>query len=221
MNTSNNWILFQKKIIPALFDTLYMVVIAFVFATIIGFFLALLMVCCDEKGLYPNKYIYKIINTFNNVLRSFPFVILVVAMIPITRAIIGTSIGREAAIVPLVFALSPFIGRLLESSLKEVDPSVIEAAASFCANKRQILFRVMLKEAVPSIVMNLTLALINTIGLSAMAGVVGGGGLGATAIIYGYQSFNDFVMYSIVAILIILVQLVQWVGSILYKKTIQ
>ena len=217
----DNWLLLQKKILPALGDTLFMVSVSFLIATLIGFGLALLLVCCDEKGLYPNKYIHKIINVLNNVLRSFPFTILIVAMIPVTRAIVGTSIGREAAIVPLVFALSPFIGRLLENSLKEVDPSVIEAASSFCANKRQIIFRVMLKEAIPSITMNLTLAMINTISLSAMAGVVGGGGLGATAIIYGYQSFNDFVMYVIVVILIVLVQLVQWIGTGLYKKTIR
>lgn len=220
MVTDSNFVLLQKKVLPALGDTVFMVSISFVIAALIGFLIALILVCCDENGLYPNKYVYKTMNVINNVLRSFPFTILIVAMIPITRAIVGTSIGREAALVPLVVSLSPFIGRLLENSLKEVDPSVIEAATSFCANKRQIIFRVMLKEAVPSIIMNLTLAVINTIGLSAMAGVVGGGGLGATAIIYGYQSFNDFVMYFIVVILIILVQCVQWIGNTLYKKSI-
>ena len=170
--------------------------------------------------LYPNKYPHKVVSIFSNVLRSFPFTILVVALIPFTRAIVGSSIGREAAIVPLVVALTPFIGRLLEGSLKEVDPSVIQAAISFCANRRQIIL-IMLKEAVPSITLNLTTAIIFTIGLSAMAGVVGGGGLGSIAIIYGYQSFNDFVMYSIVIILIVLVQFVQCIGTGLYKKTNQ
>ncbi|WP_303150171.1 methionine ABC transporter permease [uncultured Cloacibacillus sp.] len=212
--------LFKMKIIPALTDTLYMVTISFAIAVFWGFIIALILVCCDEKGLYENKMLYKVVSTCNNILRSFPFTILIVAMIPITRSIVGTSIGRTAAIVPLVVALSPFIGRLLENSLKEVDHCVIEAATSFCANKRQVICRVMLKEAVPSITLNLTLALINTISLSAMAGMVGGGGLGAIAIIYGYQSFNDFVMYSIVVILIVLVQVVQWAGTGLYKKTL-
>lgn len=212
--------LFKMKIIPALADTLYMVTISFAIAVFLGFIIALILVCCDEKGLYENKMLYKVVSTCNNILRSFPFTILIVAMIPITRSIVGTSIGRTAAIVPLVVALSPFIGRLLENSLKEVDHCVIEAATSFCANKRQVICRVMLKEAVPSITLNLTLALINTISLSAMAGMVGGGGLGAIAIIYGYQSFNDFVMYSIVVILIVLVQVVQWAGTGLYKKTL-
>ena len=220
MISETNIKLLQVKILPSLLDTLYMVSISFVIAVILGFVLALLLVCCDEHGLYPNKLVYKIVSTCNNILRSFPFTILIVAMIPFTRAIVGTSIGRTAAIVPLVVALSPFIGRLLENSLKEVDPCVIEAATSFCANKRQVIFRVMLKEAVPSIILNLTLALINTISLSAMAGMVGGGGLGAIAIIYGYQSFNDFVMYTIVVILIVLVQIVQWIGTGLYKKTL-
>lgn len=218
--SDDNYLLFWKKIIPALGDTMFMVSLSFIIAAVAGFFIALLLVCCDERGLYPNRFIYKTINFANNVLRSFPFTILIVAMIPITRMIIGTSIGREAAIVPLVFALSPFIGRLIETNLKEVDPSVIEAARSFCANRRQIIFYVMLKEAVPGMVMNLTLAFINTIGLSAMAGVVGGGGLGATAIIYGYQSFNDFVMYAIVVILIVLVQIIQWIGYAIYRKVV-
>ncbi|MDD2495974.1 MAG: ABC transporter permease subunit, partial [Tissierellia bacterium] len=168
----------------------------------------------------PSKYLHKIVSLIPNVLRPFPCTIVVVALIPFTRTIIGTSIGKEAAIVPLVVALTPFIGRLLEGSLKEVDPSIVQAATSFCANRRQII-RIMLIEAVPSILLNLTTAIINTIGLSAMAGVVGGGGLGSIAIIYGYQSFNDFVMYSIVVILIVLVQFVQGIGTGLYKKTNQ
>lgn len=210
--------LLQVKILPALGDTFFMVSISFLIAAFLGFVLAIVLVCCDENGLYPNKYLHKIVSLFSNVLRSFPFTILVVALIPFTRVIIGSSIGKEAAIVPLVVALTPFIGRLIEGSLKEVDPSIIQAATSFCANRKQII-RIMLIEAIPSIVLNLTTAIINTIGLSAMAGVVGGGGLGSIAIIYGYQSFNDYVMYSIVIILIVLVQIVQGIGTGLYKKT--
>lgn len=210
--------LLQMKILPAFVDTFYMVTISFVIATFFGFVLALLLVCYDENGLYPRKNLHRIFNVLTNVLRSFPFTILIVAIIPLTRIIIGTSIGRDAAIVPLVIALIPFIGRILEGSLRGVEESIIQAAKSFCANRRQIIFRVMLKEAIPSITLNLTIAIIYTIGLSAMAGVVGGGGLGATAIIYGYQNFNDFVMYSIVIILILLVQIIQWFGTRLHKK---
>ena len=215
----DDWLLFEKKVVPALFETGFMVSVTFAIATLLGLLLAILLVCCDENGLTPNKWVYKVLNTVSNVLRSFPFIILIVTMIPMTRAIVGTSIGNVAAIVPLVVAMTPFIARLIENSLKSVDPSVIEAARSFCANKRQIVFRVMLKEAVPSIILNLTLAVITTIGLSAMAGSVGGGGLGATAIIYGYQNFNTFVMYSVVLILIAVVQVIQWIGNGLYKKT--
>lgn len=210
--------LLQMKILPAFVDTFYMVTISFVIAAFFGFALALLLVCCDENGLYPRKNLHRLFNVLTNVLRSFPFTILIVAIIPLTRVIIGTSIGRDAAIVPLVIALIPFIGRILEGSLRGVEESIIQAAKSFCANRRQIIFRVMLKEAIPSITLNLTIAIIYTIGLSAMAGVVGGGGLGATAIIYGYQNFNDFVMYSIVIILILLVQIIQWFGTRLHKK---
>lgn len=218
MISDSSWKLLQFKVVPAFVDTFYMVSISFVIATIFGFGLALMLVCCDENGLYPHKHIHGLVNILTNVLRSFPFTILIVAVIPLTRAIIGTSIGRDAAIVPLVIALIPFIGRLLEGSLREVDTSIIQAAKSFCANRKQIIFRVMLKEAIPSITLNLTIGVVYAIGLSAMAGVVGGGGLGATAIIFGYQNFNDFVMYSIVFILIILVQFIQWTGVALHKK---
>ncbi len=210
--------LVQHVIIPAFFDTTFMVICTFVISTIIGFVLAILMVSCDEYGLSPNPSVYKVLNVIVNVLRSFPFIILIVAMIPITRLIVGTSIGRVAAIVPLVFASAPFIARLVETSLKEVNAGVIEAAQSFGATNKQIIFKVMIKEAIPSIVLNLTLAIITILGLSAMAGTVGGGGLGSVAIIYGYQSFNQFAMYFTVAILIVVVQILQYIGNWLYKK---
>lgn len=221
MISVENLLILQKKVLPSFFETMYTVTFSFIIATILGFIIALLLVCCNEDGLYSNKTVYKTINICSNILRSFPFIILIVALIPLTRTIVGTSIGKQAAIVPLVVGLAPFIGRLIENSFNEVDKSIIKAATSFCANRRQIIFRVMFKEAIPGIIMNLTLALINTVGLSSMAGVVGGGGLGSTAIIYGYQSFNDFVMYSVVVILVVLVQFIQWIGTTLYKKTVK
>lgn len=208
----------SRVIVPALFDTLFMVFFVFVISTIIGFALSILLTCCDKNGLAPNSTAYKTLNTVVNILRSFPFIILIVAMIPITRLIVGTSIGKVAAIVPLVFAAAPFIARLIETCLKEVDVSLIEAAKSFGATNMQIVFKVMVKESIPSIILNLTLAIISILGLSAMAGAVGGGGLGAVAIIYGYQSFNNFALYTTVVILIIIVQIVQWIGNTLHKK---
>ena len=153
-----------------------------------------------------------------NVLRSVPFIILAVAIIPFTRIIVGTSVGENAAIVPLTIASSPFIARLIESSLKEVNPSLIEAAKSFGASNSQIIFKVMIKEAIPSIVSNLTLATITILGLTAMAGAVGAGGLGAVGLTYGYQSFNDTIMYSTVFLLMLVVGIIQVLGNLMYKK---
>ena len=171
-----------------------------------------------EDGLRPNKIIYKVLDVIINILRSFPFIILMVFIIPLTRAIVGTSIGKEAAIVPLTFAAAPFVARIIESSLREVDKGVIEAAKSFGASDFQIIFKVMLKEAVPSIVSGLTLTIISIIGYSAMAGTVGGGGLGYLAVSYGYQRFQKDVMIVTVIILIIIVQALQMLGNYLYKK---
>ncbi len=210
--------LFKMVIVPAILNTMFMVSVTFIIATSIGFAVAVIMVCCDDNGLTPHPVVHKTLDSIVNLLRSFPFIILIVAMIPITRIIVGTSIGKVAAIVPLVFASAPFIARLFETIFKEVDLSVIEAARSFGATNIQIIFKVMVKEAIPSIVLNLTLAIISILGLSAMAGAVGGGGLGAVAIIYGYQSFDDFAMYSTVMILIIAVALIQGIGKLLYKK---
>ena len=172
----------------------------------------------SPKGLKPNKIIYNVLDLIINVLRSFPFIILIVFIIPLTRAIVGTPIGEAAAIVPLTIAAAPFVARIIESSLKEVDSGVIEAAKSFGASNTQIIFKVMLKEAVPSIISGLTLTIINIIGYSAMAGSVGAGGLGKVAISYGYQRYQTDVMIVTVIILIIMVQGLQSLGNYLYKK---
>ena len=189
-----------------------------IFSVIFGFILAVILTISAEDGLRPNKVVYKILDVIINILRSFPFIILMVFIIPLTRAIVGTSIGKEAAIVPLTFAAAPFVARIIESSLREVDKGVIEAAKSFGASDFQIIFKVMLKEAVPSIVSGLTLTIISIIGYSAMAGTVGGGGLGYLAVSYGYQRFQKDVMIITVIILIIIVQALQMLGNYLYKK---
>lgn len=212
--------LIVKIVMPAFLDTLYMVVIATTISTIIGFFIGIILYVTDKDGLRPNASIYKVLDAVVNMIRSFPFIILVVSIIPITRAIVGTSIGKNAAIVPLVFAGSPFIARLIEGSLKDVDKGLVEVGKSFGLSHTQIIFKVVVKEAVPAIINNITFATVAILGTTAMAGTVGAGGLGATAITYGYQNFNDTIMYGIVVILIILVQLIQLVGCKIYRKKI-
>ena len=205
-------------ILKAFNETVFMTFYSTIFSVLFGFILAVILTISAEDGLRPNKVVYKILDVIINILRSFPFIILMVFIIPLTRAIVGTSIGKEAAIVPLTFAAAPFVARIIESSLREVDKGVIEAAKSFGASDFQIVFKVMLKEAVPSIVSGLTLTIISIIGYSAMAGTVGGGGLGYLAVSYGYQRFQKDVMIITVIILIIIVQALQMLGNYLYKK---
>ena len=204
--------------IQAVGQTVYMVFFSTLFASILGCILGIVVTVTSPKGLKPNKIIYNVLDLIINVLRSFPFIILIVFIIPLTRAIVGTPIGEAAAIVPLTIAAAPFVARIIESSLKEVDSGVIEAAKSFGASNTQIIFKVMLKEAVPSIISGLTLTIINIIGYSAMAGSVGAGGLGKVAISYGYQRYQTDVMIVTVIILIIMVQGLQSLGNYLYKK---
>ena len=207
-----------KIMIEALGQTIYMVFFSTLFASVLGFILGIIVTVTAPKGLKPNAVIYKVLDLVINVLRSFPFIILIVFIIPLTRAIVGTPIGETAAIVPLTIAAAPFVARIIESALKEVDSGVIEAAKSFGASNSQIIFKVMIKEAVPSIISGLTLTIINIIGYSAMAGSVGAGGLGKVAISYGYQRYQTDVMIVTVIILIIIVQGLQSLGNYLYKK---
>jgi len=195
-----------------------MVIIATVLSTFFGFVLAITLTVTDKDGLKPNRAIYRLLDFIINIVRSFPFIILIVAILPLTRLVVGTSIGVNAAIVPLVIAASPFLARLIEGSLNEVDKGLIEAAKSFGASDMQIIFKIMIKEAVPSLISVITVAVINILGATAMAGAVGAGGLGAVALAYGYQSFNEVVMYGTVFVLIILVQIIQLSGNYLYKK---
>jgi D-methionine transport system permease protein len=201
---------FNKTIIMVFFSTL--------FSVILGFIPAIALIVTAPKGLKPNKTVYQTLDTIINILRGFPFLILMVAIMPFTKLLIGKSIGTTAAIVPLTIAAAPFVARIIESALKEVDPGVVEAAKSFGASNTQIIFKVMLKEAVPSIISGLTLTVISIIGYSAMAGTVGAGGLGDLAIRYGYQRYQTDVMIVTVIILIIIVQVLQSLGNYLYKK---
>ncbi|WP_171011398.1 methionine ABC transporter permease [Haloimpatiens lingqiaonensis] len=208
----------NEVFIPALKDTIYMVFYSTIFALIIGLIFAVVLVTTEEKGLKANKFIYRIVDGFINILRSFPFIILMIAVIPLTKAMVGKSIGRTAAVVPLTIGAFPFAARVIESSLKEVEHGLIEAAKSLGANTFQILVKVIFPEAFPSMVRGITLTIINLIGYSAMAGVVGAGGLGDVAIKYGYYRFNTPVMVYTIIILVVLVQLIQGVGDIAYKR---
>ena len=195
-----------------------MVFTSTIFAVILGFIPAILLTVTANDGLKPNKIIYNILDFIVNTLRSFPFVILMVIIVPLTRFIVGKSIGTTAAIVPLTIAAAPFVARVIESSLREVDKGVIEAAKAFGASNFQIIFKVMLKEAIPSIMSGITLTIISIVGYSAMAGAIGGGGLGDVAIRYGYQRFQTDVMVVTCIILIIVVQLLQFLGNYFYNK---
>ena len=202
----------------ALVETLEMVFVSTTFSVILGFIPAIILTLTANDGLKPNKIIYTILDFIINTLRSFPFIILMVIIIPLTRLIAGKSIGTEAAMVPLTIAAAPFVARVIESALREVDKGVIEAAKSFGASNTQIIFKVMLKEAIPSIVSGITLTIISIVGYSAMAGAVGGGGLGDVAIRYGYQRYQTDVMIVTCIILIIVVQLLQFLGNHFYNK---
>ena len=210
--------IFSMLIVPSLLETVKMLVISGILATLIGFVIGIVLVGTQKGGLFPNRAVHRCLDIIVNVIRSFPFIILMISIIPLTRLIVGTSIGDNAAIVPLTVAAAPFMGRIFQNSFQEVDPALIEAAQSFGASKIQIIFKVMLIEAVPSIISGLSLGIINLLGATAMAGAIGAGGLGATALQYGYQNFNEKIMDTIVVILIILVIFIQYFGDWLYKK---
>ena len=199
------------ELLYALWETLYMVIVSTVLV-------AILMIITGPSGLRPNAPLYRVLDVVVNLLRSFPFIILLIAIIPLTRIIVGTSIGSTASIVPLTIAATPFVARLMEGSLLEVDRGVVEAAKSFGASTWQIIWGVMIKEAMPSLVLNWAVVAINLLGYSAMAGVVGGGGLGDLAIKYGYNRFQTDVMIYSVAILIVVVQVIQCIGNYIYEK---
>lgn len=188
------------------------------FSVILGFLPAIVLTLTAPDGLRPNRIVYEILSLIVNIFRSFPFIILLVIIIPFTRFVAGRSIGTTAAIVPLTVSAIPYIARVFETSLRETDPGVIEAARSFGASDWQILFRVYIKESIPRMLNGVILLVISLIGYSAMAGTVGGGGLGDIAIRYGYQSYNTEYLLICSVILIIFVQLIQMLGNHLYKK---
>lgn len=211
-----------KDMIPMLaggtWDTLYMVLVSTLLGYLIGLPLGILLTITDVDGIIPNKVIYKILDIIINITRSIPFLILLILIMPLTKMIVGKSYGTTATIVPLTFAAAPLIARMVESSLKEVDKGVIEAAFSMGAGYFTIIWKVLVTESRTSLLVGVTIALGTILGYSAMAGVIGGGGLGDIAIRYGYYRYETKVMIITVAVLVVLMQILQWLGMLLSKK---
>jgi D-methionine transport system permease protein len=199
-------------------ETLLMVGVAGLLGGLIGVPLGILLYLTDRRGILPNPAFNRVAGLVVNAVRSTPFIILLVAVIPLTRFFVGSSIGTAAAIVPLTIAAAPFVARLVETALAEVDRGLIEAAQAMGATTRQIVFKVLVPEAFPGIVAGLTITFVSLVGYSAMAGAIGGGGLGDVGIRYGYQRFLPEVMLMVVLILIVFVQLVQSLGDWLVRR---
>lgn len=198
----------------ALWETAYVTVLSTLFAVVIGLPLGVLLVAGEKKGVLPLPgWLMKVLNVVINLLRSVPFLILMIMVFPLTRLIVGTTVGTVASIVPLVIAAFPFIARLVESSLREVDSNIVEAAQSMGASPMQIILQVMIPESVPSLISNLTIALTTILGYTAMSGIIGGGGLGKIAINYGYYRYKYLVMLFAVVLLVLLVQVFQSLGT--------
>ena len=205
-----------KLVAESTLQTIEMVFWSTVFSLIMGLPLGVLLHVTDREdqgGIIPKPLLNEILSRIVNILRSFPFLILMIVLMPVARFILGTTIGTRAAVVSLSIAAAPFVARVIETSLKEVDPGVVQAAKAMGSTNWQIIVKVMLPEALPSLVSGVTLTIINLIGYSAMAGTIGGGGLGDLAIRYGYQRFRSDVMLAAVIVTIVLVELVQFVGN--------
>jgi len=212
------WTDLLRLIIPATGETLYMVAASTVFAYLLGLPLGIILVATSPGHIMPNPWVERTLGTLVNILRSAPFIILLVALIPFTKSVVGTSIGTTAAIVPLVISAAPFVARVVESSLKEVPYGVIEAALSMGASPKQIIQKVLLPEAKASLILGVAITTISVIGYTAMAGTVGGGGLGDLAIQYGYNRFRTDIMIVTVVILVVIVQIIQSLGTALARK---
>ena len=214
------WEIFKTQFPLAVWETVYVTVVSTFFAILIGLPLGVLLVVGEKGGVRPIPgFILKLLNALINLLRSVPFLILMILVFPLTRALIGTVVGTTPSIVPLVIAAFPFVARLAESSLREVSPNTIEMAQSMGASPFKIITKVLIPESVPSLISNATIAVTTVLGYSAMSGIIGGGGLGKIAINYGYYRYKYIVMIFAVVLLILIVQLFQSVGTKIAKKT--
>ena len=211
---SEAWRIIEAEFLTSIWETVYVTVLATAFAVIIGLPLGVLLVVGEKDGILPlPKWLLQALNVIINLLRSVPFLILMILVFPLTRLIVGTVVGTTASIVPLVIAAFPFVARLAETSLREVSPNTIEMAQSMGASPLQIITKVMIPESVPSLISNATTAITTILGYSAMSGIIGGGGLGKIAINYGYYRYKYLIMLAAVILLIILVQIFQSAGT--------
>ncbi|MEK4626843.1 MAG: methionine ABC transporter permease [Solibacillus sp.] len=216
-----DWNTFWPRIIEATGETLYMVILTLIFGSILGITIGLLLFVTRENNILESKITYTVLNILINIIRPIPFLIFLVALSPLTRIVMGTTIGTTAAVFPMTIAAAFGIARIVETNLISIDPGVIEAAKAMGASPLQIIFTVLIPEALGPLILGLTFVTISLIDFSAIAGTVGGGGLGHIAITYGYQRFDGSVMIVTVIILIILVQLAQWLGNFLAKKILR
>ena len=212
-----------EKMVPLMLegirDTMYMTVVSTLFAYLLGLPLAILLVLTAPKGLKPQPVVYRVLDAVVNIFRSIPFLILMILVIPLTRIIAGKAYGSTATIVPLVIAAAPYVARMIESSLLEVDPGVIEAAQSMGASVPEIIFKVIIPEAKTSLIVGATISSGTILGYSAMSGAIGGGGLGKIAISYGYNRYQTDVLLVTVILLIVLMQIIQVIGMYISRKT--
>lgn len=216
---SEAWRIIEAEFLTSIWETVYVTILATAFAIVIGLPLGVLLVVGEKDGVLPlPKWLLQTLNVIINLLRSVPFLILMILVFPLTRLIVGTVVGTTASIVPLVIAAFPFVARLAETSLREVSPNTIEMAQSMGASPLQIITKVMIPESIPSLISNATTAITTILGYSAMSGIIGGGGLGKIAINYGYYRYKYLIMIAAVILLIILVQIFQSVGTKLATK---
>lgn len=213
-----DWTTFWPRIVESTGETILMVIATLIFGSILGIIIGLLLFITRKGNILENKIVFQALNILINIIRPIPFIIFLVAISPLTRTIIGTTIGTWAAIFPMTIAASFGIARIVENNLVSIDPGVIEAAKAMGASPLQIIFTVLIPEALGPLILGLTFVTISLIDFSAMAGTVGGGGLGHVAMTYGYQRFDGSVMLVTVVILILLVQLAQWIGNTLSQK---
>ena len=214
-NVSMIW----PEVWDATYETLYMVIVGAVIGYAIGLVLGLLLLLTRRGGLTQNVIVYNILDKIVNIVRSIPFIILMVAMLPVAKAIVGTSLGNRAVIVTLVIAAAPYVARMVESAAKEVDAGVIEAALSMGASTLRIIWKVIIPEAKPALITGAVISTVTILGYSAMAGTIGGGGLGQIAITYGYQKYDDQIVWLCVALTIIIVQILQEFGMYIARRT--
>lgn len=218
MSLPNYFIELANLIAPSFLETLYMVLLSTLFSLLLGLPLGIILTVTEKGHIMELPLLNKALSSLINIMRSLPFIILIIVIFPLSRVIVGTTIGSTASIIPLSVAAAPFVARIIESSLKEVNFGIIEASLSMGAAPLQIICRVMLPEALPSLILGISMTIINILGYSAMAGAIGGGGLGDLAIRYGYQRFQTDVLIATIIILIILVELVQSAGTFLSRK---